>query len=315
MLITKTITTGLNIQNIINLYSDLDNNIRNILTDRFQGICFKGAFIKSINKVIRTSDCVINAEGPPSFGVIYVIFEVTAIVFAAGEIINGCEVIAKNKGIIMCATPIANIMLSAGEMFDSVQKGQLISVRVGETKYNEGAAKVSISAVPFMFVKVPVVYEMPPLTPDVKLYLQPIMDQIQAEEQAATRLREQNQKAWEFFSQLLYAYKEEQKVPTGAAELNMINIVDKFPKEIQYLSRDARINLSKPSVYGYKDAAGLPTDAVIKRGHTAKDVLLVLLSNYCNHLRTIREMIETYNTEKLLETHKNLWIIFKRAKF
>jgi DNA-directed RNA polymerase subunit E'/Rpb7 len=315
MLINKVIIVGLDIQNTINLHSDRDRKIMNILEEKFVGRCDKASYIKSINKVIEISDCVINQDGAPTFGTLSVRFEVTAIVYLPGEIINGCEVVNKDKRAIICATENASILLSADEKLESVQKGQKISVRVAVSpRYNIGASKMSVSAVPYLFIDTPVLYKVPPLTSDIKTYLQPVMKRVQMEEARSEEAKQKNGKAWEFFNQLLYAYKEEQKVPSGVSEIDVTKILDKFPKEIKYLSRDPRINMSMPLVYGYTDLSGAPANAKVRSGAPAKDILLMMLDDYVNHLRTVREMIEIYGSAQMLESHKNLWLIFKKAK-
>ena len=88
MIITKVIEVGIDIHNCINIYSDGDN-IKHILIDRFEKKCFRGCYIKTVDRILRTSECIINQDGSPTYGTLSVIFEVTAVVFADGEIING----------------------------------------------------------------------------------------------------------------------------------------------------------------------------------------------------------------------------------
>lgn len=317
MHITKIISIALDIQNTVNVYSDLETNIKNILVDRFEGRCFRACYISSINRIIKMSDCYINQDGVPSFGTINVIFEVTAIIYAIGEIINGCTVVNKDKRTIICSSEHASIYLVADDTMESVQKGQKLSVRVGGAKYNIGAAKVSVNAVPFLPVKVATIYRLPPVTTDTKLYLEPMLERIKEEETACEEARKANPKGWEFFSQLLYAYKEDQKKPQQAIEHNILDLIsrlDKFPKDIRFISRDPRINLTKPLVYTYS-TQDLPDGARLKESKlVAKEVILIMLDDYYNQLRTIREMLEIYGTQQALESHKNLWLIFKKSK-
>lgn len=312
MLITKIISIGLDIQNTVNVYSDLEANVRGILIDRYEGRCLRAGYIQKINKIIKMSDCRINQDGNPTFGTIDVIFEVSAVIYAIGEVINGCEVINKDKRIIICSTPITSIMLNADESLESVRKGQKISVRVGGAKYNIGAQRISINAIPYMFITSTTIYQIS--SSDNKLYLQPMLERVQKEESDIDALRKSNPKAWEFFSQLLYAYKDAQKAPAGAAEFNLLNIINDFPKDIKYLSRDSKLNLFEPLVYGYRNHADFPLGVKLKSNIVAKEVLLSLLDDYYNQLRIIREMIEIYDSEGMLEKHKNLWLIFKKAK-
>ncbi|QYB17651.1 hypothetical protein PV-S19_0287 [Pacmanvirus S19] len=316
MIIKKNIEVGVDIRDCIGIYTDPENMIH-ILADRFEGKCYRGCFIKSINRILRIGECLINQDGVPGFGTIPVIMEVTAIVYAVGEILNGCVVQKKDKnGIIVCGTDIAAIMLIAHKSLESINKGQLISVRVGNVRYSQGSPKVSINAIPYIFNHRPMIYKIGNITEPVKILLSNVLERISQEEKEMELLKKQKARAWETFSQLLYAYKEEQKPPKGAIVHSLLDIVKNVDKNIKYISRDSRIDLSTPNVYSYTDvqADSIPSGAVVRNELPTNNVLIILLEDYCSHLRTIREMIDIYSTEELLSSHRNLWQIFKKNK-
>lgn len=316
MLIKKVVEVGLDIQNCINVYSDADN-IKNILAEKFEGRCFRGCFIKSVDKVIRRGECVINQDGEPTFGTIPVVFEVTAVVYAEGEIINGCTVNNKgSNGIIICKTDIADILLNSHKSLESIQNGQIISVRVGMVRYNQGAKKISVNAMPFLPNRVQVMYKItPPSIVKTELFNN-VLQRIEFEEAEMTRLKTENIRAWDIFNQMLYAWKEEQKPPEGAKVLNIVKIAQTgLTDNVKYLSRDNRINGSQPLVCGYDaaNAANIADAKVYELGY--ENAILTLLEDYCSHLRTIREMVGIYSTPDLISKHNNLWLIFKKNKF
>jgi hypothetical protein len=315
MLINKIIEVGINVHNCINIYTDPEN-IKNILADRYEGKCFRGCWIKSINKILMIGECVINQDGVPNFGTVPVIFEATAIVYAVGEIINGCVVKNKDKsGIIICGTDIASIMLNSHKSLESVTKGQIISVRVVGARYNQAAVKISVHAVPFMFQDRPIVYKIGSISEATKDLITNVLTRIEFEESEMENLKKEKARAWTFFDKLLYAYKEKQSVPTGARELNIVDIAKSgIERGVVYLTRDNRINLSTPTVHGYA-AAPLPAKAIVRSELPTSNILILLLEDYCAHLRTIREMVNIYSTEELLESHSNLWKIFAKSKF
>lgn len=314
MLITKVIEVGIDVQNAINIYTD-DNNIKHIISDRYEGKCFRGCWIKTINKILRVGECQINQDGTPSFGTIPVIFEATAIAYAVGEVINGCVVQNKDKnGIIICNTDISSIVMNAHKSLESITRGQIISVRVGAARYNPGASKVSISAIPFTFQEKPVVYKVGPVTEKEREFLSAVYERIAFEESEVVKLKKDKAKAWETFDQLLYAYKEEQSTPTSARVINILDLVKKpLPPDIKYISRDNRLNLSTPQAYAYSSPQ-FPPGAILRSELPTANVLLILLEDYCSHLRTIREMINIYTTEEILTSHRNLWQIFRKNK-
>jgi DNA-directed RNA polymerase subunit E'/Rpb7 len=318
MIITKTIETGINLEDAIGMNANQSENIKNILIRQYEGKCFRGCLIKKFKRIREISDCPINQDGISCFGIINVIFEVTAIEYARGEIINGCVVNNNQKnGLIVCSTDNASIILSAGKQLESIQKDQKISIRVTKAKYNIGAKKIAVSAVPYLFSKHVYVYKAPAdsnIDNDVKEYLALMLQNIKEEQSLAEKIKTAG-KSWEFFEKLLYAYGEDQKTPAGVIMKTIDELLSgKGSVGDKYIYRDARINPATPNVYISNEYPSEINVNMLVEGLSLRDILLTLCDDYFNHLRTIREMTEIYNTEKLLTDHKNLWLIFKKAK-
>lgn len=309
MIIVKIISTALDIQNCINIYTDPEN-IHQILVDRFEGRCISGCYVLKVGEIVRTGECVINQDGLPTFGNIPVTFKVTAIVYAAGEIINGCIVKNRDKktGILICSSDISSIMVSAHPSMESITNGQIISVRVVASKYNISSTKVAISAVPYMFSAETVVYRAGPVTEAILGNLSNVLERIKYEEEQMEQLKIENPKAWDIFDKLLYAYNTPQQPPAGAKLVNIKSLLTLGSNAVS-ISRDSRINLSTPNVYVYDN-----TVTNVKTSLATSSVYVVLLEDYCAHLRTIREMVGIYNTEEIVKNHRNLWQIFKKNK-
>lgn len=305
MKIITSLVVGLDIKDCIGVCAN-DEAIMGILVNKYESKCYMGMFIEKVNSVKVQGECIINQHGAPTFGTMSIICEVTAIKYPAGEVINGCVVENKDKsGVIICGTNIAKIMLASHPSFESVTKGQIISVRVGSTKYWPGANMISVNAIPYLPSVKFSVYKLDVAAND-KLLLDDVLARIEYEEAQAKDIKKTNVKAWDFFDQLLYAYASGQKAPKGATEVN-INELLKPTGKARYVSRDPRINLSLPIVYEYKEA---DADSIVGSGN----VLVAIFEDYCSHLRTIRELIDVYSTGELITAHKNLWQIFKKNK-
>lgn len=313
MLIIKVISIALDIQNCINLYTDPDN-IRQILINKYEGRCIAGCYVKEIGRILKTGDCIINQDGQPTYGTIPVIFEVTAIVYAAGEVINGCVVKNRNRltGVLVCNADVASVMVAAHPALESVTQGQIISVRVAAVKYTISANKVSVSAVPYLFINAPVLYKMGPVTSPMIKIATDVLERIKYEEEQAAELKGSKLKEWTFFDQMLYAYKERQPAPTGAKIVDIRSILE--TGAAMYIARDISLNLSEGVVYMYGADSKLPADYNVRDDLKTENVIIIMLEDYCAHLKTIREMIKIYSTSDLLLSHRNLWQIFKKAK-
>lgn len=310
MIITKLIEVGLDIYNCINIYVDPDN-IKNILSDRYVGKCYASCWIKSVDEIVKMSECVINQDGAPNFGTLSVIFRVTGVVFVRGEVINGCRVVNKDdQGIIICSTDIASIHVNTNYILESVTKGQIIPLCVYTARYNPSAAKISVTAVPYIFADKATIYKLS-ISDPIEDFLADTLRGIEYEEAEMTRLKKENPKAWDFFDQILYAYKEMKSPPPNVKLVNMMNLIGGTTD--LYISRDPRLNMSSPMVYVYTDTQ-FADGATVRDNINGADVLVRVLENYRAHLRIIREMIEIYSTEELITRHKNLWQIFRKYK-
>ncbi len=321
MIVTKVIEVGLDIHNCINLYTD-PNNILLILADHYEGRCFKGCYIVKIEKIRKLGECMINQDGVPDFGTISVIFEATVVMYAIGEIINGCKVLNRDeKGILTCSTGIADIMISPGPILESVTKGQIISIRVAGARYNGASTKIAVMGLPFVPQRSVTYYKVSTITPTVRTHilsiLSDVVERCNYELTELEKLRVAGKdKAWSTFNQLIYAYKEEKPQPAESLMIDINDLLDGSETlgKVKFMCRDAGIKPTTPDVYGYSNSNDLPTDAIVRYDTPLINVLLMYFEDYCAQLRTVREMVEIYNTEKLLLDHKNIWMIFKKNK-
>jgi hypothetical protein len=140
---------------------------------------------------------------------------------------------------------------------------------------------------------------------------------METEEKLAEEMMKRNPKGWQFFETLLYAYKTDQAVPARATVADFRELLKKNTGLSGWIARDNRIRPNSPNVYIYKNQKDVPvvdSDAKFRRDLSPGNVFLTLTEDYINYLRTIREMINVYNSEKLLADHKNIWMIFMKTK-
>lgn len=296
---------GLDIKDCIGVFAS-DETLMNIIINKYEGRCHRGMYIEKIIRIRAQSDCVINQYGSPSFGTMSVICEISAIKYARDEIINGCSIINKNKtGIMICTQGQNRIMLATHDKFDSVVEGQIISVRVVEARYTPDATTIAINAYPYIPSRKYDVYLLQPFKRS-EIH-DDVLSRIINEETLAGTLR--GTTAWKFYEKILHPYSTlEAKLPHGVTEINIIDTTE--TNVPMYISRDPKINLSRPVMYKYP---GIPDGVTPITNAPSDAVILEMLENYCAHLRTIREYIENYPNE-VFTKHKNLWMIYEKNK-
>lgn len=315
MRIRKVISTAIMVNNCINIYTDPDN-IRKTIEMKFLKKCYKGGYIVAIVNINQVGQCEISQDGSPSIGKIPVTFEVEMIVYASGEIINGCVIRQiTNNDILICETEYANIWVHSHPLIKSLTVGQIISIRVGMTKYGINTNKIAINAKIFLPGETKaLVYYTGQLSNNKinERFLADVLARIQTEENELENIKKTNPKALNFFTQMLSPYIKAPAAPPNARVISLKDILKDGQSSAMYLASDPRVSQTEPKIYAYEEYNSEPpaNREVDDIGY----VMLALYENYCSYLRTMREMISTYSTDELVLKHQNLWMIYKKSK-
>jgi hypothetical protein len=323
MRIIKVIEVGVNISDPIELYVNPDK-LRQLLADKYEGRCYAGCYVEKVTRILAHSDCVINQDGPPTFGTLSVQIEVSALIYLSGEIINGCTINSVEESCIVCAADHAAIIIERGDnpYLSPFKPGQIISVRAADARYPISNSAISVGAViyvpttEFIAYKVPATYFA--FTEIETGMLDDVLGRIEAEEQY--KKDGAHAKEYGVFDQYLYPYKQKQALPRGVtAELTITGLVTairadggaKLLKSRACLSRDPGMGLSEPTVYAYdsETAAGVEVAEM-----DAMSVILTILEDYCAHLRTLREMVGVYHSPEIIKANHSLWMLYKKVK-
>jgi DNA-directed RNA polymerase subunit E'/Rpb7 len=316
MIIKKRIQTAININDCIGFYTDFENNLMDLLKNRFINRCFRKCFIIEILEIIRSSECVINQDGAPDFGTINVIFDVNAIIYTPGEIINGVNVVSRDgSGILTCDTEHANIVVGYDPLFNSVYVGQKISIRVYKTKYTIGSDKIDISAVPVVFEKSAILFKYIPdnLPGDFVNYISDNESKINAVNAELEKLK--NEPGYKVFSMLFYPFSTPKELPKGAAQMSIFEFAKNPPNKQCYITRDPRIlhTTSLIAVYDTPSDCGISHE--VANCDIKGEIILSTLMDLCyNQMRSVVELIKIYNEPKMVEAHKNIWLIYTAIK-
>ena len=312
MIIKTTIEVGIDLDDPIGQCDD--DHIKHILTVKYQGRCLREHYIQSIDRIIKRGEVIINQVSPDAYATLPVIVEVTAVVFLRGEIITGCLIkhINERAKFITCETQYANIILKQSPMFNSLQVGQYITVQVGTSQYAIGAPKVAISGLPYLPSGSSPIYKIKQGVVAPKL-LKDVLARIEFEEEQHAEMKKSNPKMVTIFSSLMYSYMRPQEVDPKSV-VNIINEQDKL-SGFQYITRDCRLPPTSPFVLAVNET---PKDRPWELSSIIEvslaEALIAVLEDYCAQLRAVREMIAIYSTPELINSHANLWNIYKMNK-
>lgn len=311
MIFKKTITTSIDIENPIDIYTAPDKNLIIILRDRYEGKCFRSCYIIQVISIIDTSECIIDTHGNDSSGTVNIKFDARVIEYLQGEIINGCEIKSKTPTSVTLSTREADIYMKPSPLFESIKEKQLMPLRVWQSSYQQGTSKASINATPYLPVSKQSIY----FTTSAKFsakestVIAGYISAIRKEEELRDKIVEENAQGWKYFNDLMYAYKTVKPAPSDAEEINIFDLATGITEG--YYSRDLTMDMSKSAVHRFPSVKN-QNDAIVS--FTPSKVVEFILCDYLNYIKHIRGMVETYNTKELLISHKNLWAIYTKSK-
>jgi len=326
MIITKIIETGLAIINPIHIYADEGQNLMNLLINNYCNKCTHGCYVLQILRILDSTPCEIASLGGNCEGKINIKFEVKAIVYAPGEVINGCKITYINKSdhtrtntsIIYASAKYANISISLNKTFESLKSGQLISIRVDSAIYNKTAENISVNGL--LYYPNKYIYEnikMPIFKINEILKLnESQIERIKLAEDLHKELLSKDAKKFEFITNILYPFI---KNDIAANKINLDNISNIKLDQPLYVWRDPHISLYSPEICyvigedNLNKATEYTSNKVI-RELPNEQVSEFLVHDYCEDMRIINEYITIYNTNEQLLLHKNLWAIYQKLK-
>jgi hypothetical protein len=299
-IVTKNLEVGLDLTNPLGQCNN--ENILHILRNKYQNRCYRHCLILTVDDIIRKGECIINPI--VNLGTVAIIIRVTAIEYSAGDVITGCliEDINDKFGIITCTNKYASVLFVRSEAFTSLRKGQYVNVKVGTAKYSIGAYKIAVNGTAYLPSKHNTIYAIDNYEFDNDI-LADVKERISDEEKFAIKMK--GEKSWKVFKQLTSAYLAPPKITNG----EVVSIDIATTRKPKYISRDARLDLTTPSVL-IMDAIEDTDAAVVKVSFG--EALIAMYEDYCSQLRIIREMLEVYSSEDSIVQHANLWNIYKK---
>jgi hypothetical protein len=163
MLITKLITTTVNIQDAINYSANAKSTLMSILIRKFTNKCYDGSYIIEVTKIIEKSACRVQKTNLSGEGYVDVTFEVLASVINVGDIVTNC-VIHKIDTCITCESNTDGAAIVAIPLNNNIAKvvsvGQTLSVVVIAVKYDPFKSKITIIGNPIECDKQNIVYKV-----------------------------------------------------------------------------------------------------------------------------------------------------------
>jgi hypothetical protein len=332
----KLFTVTLNITNPIGFCIDTELHTMLELKRIYLGRCFKGSYINEILEIIRISDCSIISTNISGEGTIDVQFTANVFIFSAGDIVIAKIVSDAQQSMILGTysrsdKPVAAVsILNAGV---DITKGQMVPIIIRNAQHTPMETQANVVGSILMFTNEPYVHRIRadrPITYDsgFDVIIEEIDKELKIREE---HVRDRKKDLW-FFELLLCGYKDtapitDQTIPgtipwsgpnsrknDGLPVINFLEIVRKREQlEGGIYTRSPSIYKSSPIMNHVVDASVLPPEVHIVE-NSARNVIMLYLKEMLNYLIATRELIETYNSMEMINTHKKIWSIMRNAQ-
>ncbi len=347
----KVFDVTLNIQNPINFCADKDRAVRQALQSQYVGRCYKGAFICRVKEILQTSEVEIVKTNTSGAGVINVQFLAEVNVLAAGDILVGVTVVNVRQMVTGLFDPQDNtrakvlVSLLATPETGTIIAQQKIAVQL-QTVVHE-PLKEYVVAVGKLLVceeSAPVYRLRGTLDKGARTELLPILENIDRELVARAKLVGSRMRDVWLFELLLYRYRStamgrevDQEAPSGdpnvpawmgpgfhapnggSQQRNVLDIVrrvvagDEVMRIDGLWSRSLDLYQSSPLVSWAPDgkapeAWGEAIDGSVRAAFAE------FLSRILKYLVAVREMVELYDTNESMSSHRNIWSAMRHSQ-
>ena len=225
------------------------------LTEKYVGKCYMSCLIIKINKILRHSLRYMS-RGLDGSAYISVSFEVDAIVYTKGEILNGCHIVKiESDGRIHAKSKHAGIQIRQDTSGVNIYKeDQIVPFIVNRTQYNPAQNAVSVEAIPFT-PSFPdnIIYAVgKPLSEEDYNRIKELFDQIDNLKKSINLMDSNGQKALGFFQDLVYPFKKDTNYNvTNSTELKFT--LDSVKNISGYICQPIESKLQSGIIYHFKN--------------------------------------------------------------
>jgi hypothetical protein len=281
------------------------------LTEKYVGKCYMSCLIVKINKILRHSLRYMSRDLSGS-AYISVAFEVDAIIYTKGEIINGCDIVKiESDGRIHAKSKFAGIQIRQDTSLMNIYKeGQIVPFIVNRVQYNPAQNEASVEAIPFTpLFPDNIVYSVEkPMSEEDQKRIKELFNQVDNLKSKINMLDLNSNKALEFFQALVYPFKKD--TIFNEVEASKLEFTWDSVKNISgYICQPIELKINSGFIYHFKNK---PKGKVNDEKLVA--VLDKFLINIIQHYQAMLGFVETYPTFAKVQEYKDIWRMYNMLK-
>ena len=297
MLVTKTLTTTVDINDCLEQYTNIDQLLIKKLRERYVKKCYMAMLILTVDRIVRRSSIHIAANRLDGSMFVDVEFIVTGCVFMHGEILHNCKIVEIKAQTITAEHPYAIIKLQkttlpvSDALFKTLKIDQVIPVVVTLDRYMTNKHVATMLATPYIpqpFENI--VYSInKPLDDKQTAQLAVLLDLVADEEKKHVPIAKT--KSYEIFSTIMYPYLTKQQFSKSALYSSLdLKPVDFTIESISRITNGCVIYPSEdqPNTRFFH---GTGNSTVTISLYT---VVSSFINKYLIYLQSLRGFVETY---------------------
>lgn len=301
------------------------NNIMIELKNQYENKCFQGTYIINIINIVQTSSCKIINTNASAQATIDVKFLASIFILDEWEILIGSK-IDKNNSIIICVYNNYGMNIITTFKPTTINShlftiNQYIPLRIIKARHKPKTNQIAtIGILLTCDTKAEVYYVEGEINKNYMFEMIRLLDKIKLELQRRDDIYSKNKDRILFFEKLLYSYKDIKSSPeiynivdqityTNYAvkfDNPLLNIFNIFDKNLTgYWYRPLSMFRSCPYIIHKLSYEG---NYISIPPHT---MVIEFLKQIYSFLHTISDMTELYNTDELINTHENIWLMMR----
>jgi len=321
MIINKTFDIILNIININDLFNkDINNTILNLVKKKYVDKCFLGVYILDINRILNRSLIESNQSSLNGSFNLFIQFEGKCITYGPNEIIFNMEVKDTINNIISCMDSKTSAIIKLNNKTENkneniFEKGHLIPIIVGKSKFITGSSTIQINAYPFIPIidNKKIYYKIDDLSEDTLNKLNEFINENIAieEEKKQSILKNANNK-WEYFKEFLYPLKvnNTDKIIKAGEYIDLLEL-SKLKNKLIYLNNEVDLSKRLINVNNIDDKSNDITEYIKEDEYI---VLYDVLKKYYLYLYSINQLATIYDTDDKIKKNKNIFDLYIKYK-
>jgi hypothetical protein len=309
MYVNKVLETTIDLFESKDIYTaDVETMLIKKLEERYKNKCFKSILITEIIKIIRYSDIKLVDNRLDGAAYINVQFEVKGVILIKGEILTECKVTEIITTGIIVEHKYAGGLIMPGQknqIYNIIKKGQYIPIIISDVRYNIGQSEISIRGIPFT----PLVVKNTYYNINYGLYdgeedkLKQLLEDFNNEIKLHAEIKN---KSYEFFKELLYPYKNYNKIKAEPINLEFNKLSNIKDGIIVYLGEEEKNDKFIYKVDNVKDAETINASL-----YTA---LADIINRRIIYLQNLRELVNSYNTKEKIQENMKYWQVCQMFK-